>query len=51
MNLKPPSPFNNVVGIVYALLLVAAFTYAYNNVAKLRTALGGPAARPDGAKV
>lgn len=43
MKLSPPAPFNSIMGLVYLVALVAAFTFAYNKSAKLRTTLGGKA--------
>lgn len=43
MSLKPPAPMNSVLGVVYLVALVAAFTFAYNKNAQLRTFLGGKA--------
>lgn len=43
MSLKPPAPMNSGIGIAYLVILVAAFMFAYNKNAQLRTFLGGKA--------
>lgn len=43
MKLAPPAPFNSIMGLVYLVAIIAAFTFAVNKSTKLRTTLGGKA--------